>query len=107
MGQSRHKEHKKSHGKTAEPRVKERCRQASQSKIIRDQRGRHGQDPYKVLNQRRAGSGVDRSDCSPQQECNGKTERDTINDIAVALYRHRGDLRTSFSVSLSIAGAAP
>ena len=107
MGQSRHKKHKKSHGKAAESRIKEGGRQASQREIIRDQRRRHGQDPYEVLDQRIAGSGVDTSDCSSQQERKRETECDTINDITVALHRHRGDFRTFFSFSLSIAGTLP
>ena len=85
MRQSRHKKHKKSHGKAAESRIKEGGRQASQREIIRDQRRRHGQDPYEVLDQRIAGSGVDTSDCSSQQERKRETECDTINDIAFAL----------------------
>ena len=106
MGQSRHKEHKKSHGKAAESRIKEGGRQASQREIIRDQRRRHGQDPYEILNQRIAGSRVDTSDCSPQQERNGEAKRDTVNDIAVAFQRHRGDFPAFISVSFCIAGTA-
>ena len=106
MGQSRHKEHKKSHGKAAEPRVKESGRKASQREIIRDERRRHGQDPYEVLDQRIACSGIDTSDCSSQQQRNGEAERDTVNDITVAFQRHRGDFPAFISVSFCIAGTA-